>query len=426
MERDIAFEMKTSNLRFGFGATREIGMDLADVGVKNAMVVTDPGLAKSEMVGVLLESIEKEKVKYSLFERAHVEPTDASFKEAIKFAQEGDFDGFVGIGGGTSLDTAKICNLYSTYPPDDFLDYVNAPIGKGKQVPGPLKPLFAIPTTAGTGSETTGVAIFDFKEMKVKTGISHRYLKPTLGVVDPNNTRTLPPAVAASTGLDVLTHAVESFTCIDYRERPRPARPGLRPPYQGTNPISDLWATQAMAMLRDNLPRAYDDPSNDEARAQMMLAASFAGIGFGNAGVHLPHAMAYPIAGLLHEWVPPGYPIDYPLVPHGIAVVVNAPAAFRFTASACPDRHLKAAEVLGADISKAKEADAGKILADQIIKYMQRLKMPNGISELGYKKEHIPELVKGTLAQERLTKLSPKPVGPEELAAMFEDAITYW
>ena len=323
------------------------------------------------------------------------------------------------------MDTAKVANLYSTHPAD-FFDYVNPPIGKGVQVPGPLRPLFAIPTTAGTGSETTSVAIFDYQEMKVKTGISHRYLKPLLGVVDPNNTRTLPPAVGASTGLDVLTHAVESFTCINYTERVRPARPALRPPYNGTNPISDLWATQAMRMLAENLPRAVENPSDDEARAQMMLAASFAGIGFGNAGVHLPHAMAYPVASLLHEWEPPGYPIDYPMVPHGIAVVVNAPAAFRFTAAACPERHLKAAEALGADISKAKLEDAGRIVADTVIGYMKRMKMPNGIAALGYKKEHIPDLVKGTLAQQRLTQLSPKPASEEDLAAMFEDAMEYW
>lgn len=425
MEKDIAFEMKTSNLRFGYGATREVGMDLKDLGVKKTMVITDPQLGQSEMVGVLVDSLKKEKVPFELFERAHVEPTDASFKEAIEFAKEGGFDGFVGIGGGTSMDTAKISNLYSTYPAD-FFDYVNPPIGKGVQVPGPLRPLFAIPTTAGTGSETTSVAIFDYKEMKVKTGISHRYLKPLLGVVDPNNTRTLPPAVAASTGLDVLTHAVESYTCINYTERVRPARPALRPPYNGTNPISDLWATQAMRMLAKNLPRAVENPSDDEARAQMMLSASFAGIGFGNAGVHLPHAMAYPIASLLHEWTPPGYPIDYPMVPHGIAVVVNAPAAFRFTAAACPERHLKAAEALGADISKAKLEDAGRIVADTIIDYMKRMKMPNGIAALGYKKEHIPDLVKGTLAQQRLTQLSPKPASEEDLAAMFEDAMEYW
>jgi hydroxyacid-oxoacid transhydrogenase len=323
------------------------------------------------------------------------------------------------------MDTAKAANLYSTYPAD-FLDYVNAPIGKGKPIPGPVKPLIAIPTTSGTGSETTGVIIFDLVEMHAKTGIANRYLKPTLGVVDPENTRSLPPEVAASSGLDVLTHALESYTAMPYTGRPLPDRPILRPAYQGSNPISDLWAIQALEMMAKNLTRVFDDPSDDEARAQMLLAASFAGIGFGNAGVHLPHGMAYPVGGMVRDFIPPGYPVDYPLVPHGMAVVLNAPAVFRFTGSANPGRHLKAAEILGADISGASDADAGKILADQIIAIMKRVKIPNGLSALGFTRDDIPALVKGTLPQHRVTKLSPRPAGEEELTALFEDAMSYW
>jgi hydroxyacid-oxoacid transhydrogenase len=425
MEHEIAFEVGATNLRFGFGITREVGMDLADMGVKNVMVVTDPYVSKSEPVGVLLESLEREKLRYSLFDKAHVEPTDTSFNEAIKFAREGDFDGFVGIGGGTSIDTAKVSSLYSTHPAD-LLDYVNAPIGKGKPVPGPLKPIIAIPTTSGSGSETTGVIIFDLVEMHSKTGIAHGYIKPTMAVIDPENTRTLPPEVAASTAMDVLVGAVEAYTAIHYTERPRPERPGLRPPYQGINYISDVWAVQAMKMVAENLPRVFDDSSDDEARAQMLLAAAYTGTGFAYSGVHLPHGMSYPVSGLVKDFIPPGYPVDYPLIPHGISVVLNAPAVFRFTGSACPDRHLKAAEIIGADISRAKEADAGKILADQIIRIMKRVKIPNGLSAVGYTREDIPALVKGTLPQHRVIKLSPRPVGKEELAALFEDAMAYW
>ena len=213
---------------------------------------------------------------------------------------------------------------------------MNPPIGKGVPVPGPLKPLFAIPTTAGTGSETTGVAIFDLEHMHAKTGIADRGLKPTLGLLDPENTRTLPPAVAASTGLDVLSHAVESYTALDFRERPAPARPKFRPAYQGANPISDLWALEALRMVRTYLPRAVETPEDDEARGMMLLAASYAGIGFGNAGVHLPHGMSYPVSGMVREFRMPGYPTRHVMVPHGISVILNAPAVFRFTAPAHP------------------------------------------------------------------------------------------
>src|SRR5262249_22883903 len=146
-------------------------------------------------------------------------------------------------------------------------DYVNPPIGKGIPVPGPLKPLMAIPTTAGTGSETTGVSIFDYKALHAKTGIANRRLKPTLGYLHPDHTRTMPPAVAASTGLDILSHAVESYTAMPFTDRPLPARPALRPAYQGANPISDIWSMQALRMVAQYLVRAVDDPGDDEARA---------------------------------------------------------------------------------------------------------------------------------------------------------------
>jgi hydroxyacid-oxoacid transhydrogenase len=329
------------------------------------------------------------------------------------------------VGGGSTIDTAKAASLYATYPAD-LLDYVNPPIGKGNPVPGPLKPLIAVPTTAGTGSETTGVSIFDYTKLHAKTGIAHRRLKPTLGILDPENTRTLPPQVAAATGLDVLSHAIESYTAIPYTSRPRPDRPILRPAYQGSNPISDLWSMEAIRMVHRYLVRAVEDPGDDEARGQMLLAASFAGIGFGNAGVHLPHGMSYPVSGMVRSFRPPGYDVDHSLVPHGISVILNAPAVFRYTAQACPERHLAAAEAMGADVSRANLADAGKILSDRIISYMQRLRVPNGLRALGYSSSDIPKLVEGTLPQHRVTKLSPRPAGSDDLAKLFEEAMTAW
>ena len=425
MEKEYAVELATSNLRFGAGATREIGMDLADREVRSVLLLTDRNLVDLPPVVTARESLEENAVGYVLFDRVRVEPTDESFHEAIQVASGQSFDAIVAVGGGSVMDTAKAANLYSSQPAD-FLDYVNPPIGKGLPVPGPLKPLFAVPTTAGTGSETTGVAIFDFVEMHAKTGIAHRRLKPTLGILDPENTRTLPPQVAASTGLDVLSHAIESYTAMPYTDRPRPERPLVRPAYQGSNPISDLWSLEALRMVREYLPRAVEDPGDDEARGMMLLAASYAGVGFGNAGVHLPHGMSYPVSGMVKDYRPPGYQVDHPLVPHGISVILNAPAVFRFTASVNPERHLRAAEVLGADVAGARSQDAGKILADTITGFMQRLNVPNGLSALGYTGSHIPALVEGTLPQHRVTKLSPRQADREDLARLFEEAMVAW
>ncbi len=425
MNNETAFNMAASNIRYGPGASLEIGMDLADMGTKNVMVVADPNLARLDFVSAILGALEEQSVRYTLFDQVRVEPTDASLKQAIDFAAADSFDAFVGIGGGSALDTAKAANLYSTYPAD-FLDYVNAPIGKGKPIPGPLKPLLAVPTTSGTGSETTGVVIFDLVEMHAKTGIANLRLKPTLGILDPHNTRTLPPQIAASTGLDVLTHAIEAYTAMPFHQRPKAERPMLRPAYQGSNPISDTWALEALRLVVQFLPRAFMDPGDDEARGMMLLAASYGGIGFGNAGLHLAHGMSYPVSGMVRDYRPEGYNVDHAIVPHGMAVVLNAPAVFRFTAPACPRRHLKAAEALGVDIGGANPADAGKIVADCIIAFMQELEMPNGLSAVGYTRDDIPALVEGTLPQHRVTKLSPRPAGPEELSKLFEDAMIYW
>ncbi len=426
MTRDSAFEMASSSIRFGVGTTHEIGMDLADLGVQNVLVVTDPHIAKLAAVQNVLASLEANRVRFAVFDRVRVEPSYESLQEAIAFATNGEFDAYIAVGGGSTIDTAKAANLYSTYPVEDFLEYVNPPIGKGRPVPGPVKPLIAVPTTAGTGSETTGVAIFDYTPLHAKTGIAHRRLKPMLGILDPENTRTMPSQVAAASGLDVLSHAIESYTAIKFDERPKPDRPILRPAYQGSNPISDLWSLEALRMVAEFLPRAVEDPGDDVARSQMILASAYAGIGFGNAGVHLPHGMSYPVSGMVRTYRPSGYEVDHALVPHGMSVILNAPAVFRFTAIASPERHLRAAEILGANIARASADDAGKILSDQIICLMQRLKVPNGLRAIGYTADDIPALVKGTLPQHRVTKLSPRPAGEEELARLFEDAMEAW
>ncbi len=426
MSHDIAFEMAVSSIRFGKGVTREVGMDLADLGVRHALVLTDPTVRALAPVQTVLESLAASKVRCDLYDRVRVEPTDESFLDAIAVAKAGNYDAFVAVGGGSTIDTAKAANLYTTYPPADFLDYVNPPIGKGLPVPGPLKPLIAIPTTAGTGSETTGVSIFDLTSLHAKTGIANRRLKPTLGVLDPENTRTMPPEVAASSGLDILSHAIESFTAMPYTGRPIPDRPSLRPAYQGSNPISDVWSLQALRMVAKYLVRAVADPADDEARAQMLLASSYAGVGFGNAGVHLPHGMSYPVSGHVKAYRAPGYPADHPLVPHGISVILNAPAVFRYTASANPQRHLEAAAALGADVSNVRDADAGKVLADRITWFMRELRVPNGLKAVGYSSSDIDSLVEGTLPQHRVTKLSPRLAGPDELGKLFENAMTAW
>jgi hydroxyacid-oxoacid transhydrogenase len=425
MRWETAFSMDTSSIKYGAGVTREVGHDMSQWGARRVMVVTDPDVAAKEPVSVVLEALGDSGIEAVLFDQVRVEPTDESMRAAIDFAIAGSFDGYVAVGGGSSIDTAKTANLYATWPAE-FLTYVNAPVGLGRLVPGRLRPLVAVPTTAGTGSETTGVAIFDYTPLHAKTGIAHRALRPVLGLIDPDNTRELPPQVAACSGLDVLSHAVESMTALPYHRRPAPENPGLRPAYQGSNPISDIWSARAIELVARHLVRAMTNPSDDEARGQMLLAATFAGIGFGNAGVHLPHGMSYRVSGMVRDFIPAGYPVRRPLIPHGMSVILNAPAVFRFTAPADPQRHLEAARLMGAEISDARPEDAGEILAGAIISLMRQTGMPNGLRAVGYGPEDVDALVAGTIVQHRVTKLSPRPAGEAELKELFLDSMTLW
>lgn len=416
--------LETVPLRYGLGATEELGFELQRMGMKKALLVTDSNLQQFGLPDKVESIVNDSGMKVEVFDRVHIEPTEKSLDEAIRVADASGCDGFISLGGGSVIDTAKAMNLYSTYPAP-LMYYINKPVGHGNPPPGPLKPHIAIPTTSGTGSECTPVAVLDIVDQQVKTGISHRYLRPNLAIVDPLNTLTQPPEVTASVGCDVLTHAIESYTSRPYNTRIRPASPAERPAYIGANPIADLWSEQAIAWCAKYLRRAVFNPYDIEARSFMALASTFAGIGFGTAGVHIPHAMAYPIAGMVHDFRPPGYKVNEPLVPHGISVVVNAPACFRFTASAWPERHARAAELLGVNTTGMSQMEAAYALADAITQLMRDIGIPNGIAALGYTDNDIPALVEGALKQERLLVNSPRPVGRPELERLFRDALRY-
>lgn len=428
MTAESIFTVDPVALKYGHGALREVGADATALGMTRVMLVTDPKLATMEPVAIARQALKAAGIDVAIYAETRLEPTDASFKDAIHFARQGNFDGYVSVGGGSVMDTAKAANLYATWPTDDFLDYVNAPVGRAKPVPGPLKPHIACPTTSGTGSETTAVAIFDLVESKVKTGISSKLLRPSKAVVDPTATYTLPAGVVACTGFDVLTHAIESYTARLFTSRDLPADPSTRPPYQGANPWSDGGALRAIELGGKYLKRGVNDPADTEARDALCFAATLAGLAFGNAGVHIPHAMSYSVSGLNHSYHAAGYEADPGMVPHGLSVVLNAPAAFRFTADTAPQRHIQAALALGADndARQADPADAGDILAGLLEHMMQATGIPNGLSAIGYTEKDIPGLIDGAWKQQRLLVMAPKDVTRENLADLYTAAMRYW
>jgi len=420
---ETVFVMEMSPIKFGLGATDEIGYDARRLGIRKALLVSDRHLAELGLPERIVGLLGEQGVKAEVYDGVEIEPTDRSIEEAAEYARTKEFDGLVAVGGGSTIDTCKAVNLLTCHPAP-LLDYVNKPVGRGVPVPGALKPLIAVPTTAGTGSETTAVAVAHIVDQHVKAGVSNRLLRPALGVVDPLNTLTAPPEVTAAAGCDILTHAIESYTTRPFDARPK-HHPPDRPAYIGANPASDVWCEKAIEYVGRYLRRAFLNGLDLDARLHLALAANYAGIGFGNAGVHVPHAVAYPIAGLVHDFVPPGYRTRHPLVPHGMSVILPAPAVFRFTYPSAPERHLRAAELLGAPVAGLSEADRREALPQALIALMRDVGMPDGLRGVGYSEHDVPALIEGTLRQPRLLSGAPRTIGASELDRILRDAMRY-
>ncbi|MBF0353849.1 MAG: iron-containing alcohol dehydrogenase [Alphaproteobacteria bacterium] len=421
--QERVFTVEVPQVRFGAHALSEAGEAALSLGMKRIALFTDRQLARdTPWPGELALHLKAAGCDVAIYADVRVEPTDSSFQAAADFYRQGGFDGAVSLGGGSVMDTAKAALLYAAHPAP-FLDYVAAPYGKVLPVPGPLPPHIACPTTSGTGSECTGIAVFDFEGQAIKTVIAHRRLKPTLALIDPRVTATMPLGVLASTGFDVLTHAIESYTARPYTMRERPASGSLRPMSQGANPWSDMGSLEAIRLGGRYLVRAATDRQDSEAREGLMFAATLAGIAFGNSGVHLPHAMSYAVAGLCHSFTAKGYEQIPPMVPHGISVVLNAPSAFRFTAQACPERHLDCAKALGAT---CEGQEPGEALAQALIRLMQAAGLPNGLAALGYEEKDLDALAKGAATQPRLLNNAPLPVCEADLRAIFKNAQQLW
>jgi hydroxyacid-oxoacid transhydrogenase len=422
---DTAFTVDASRITFGRGCLAELGDRASALGLTRVALFSDAGIAGLEIFDTAQRSLRAAGIDVVAYTDVHVEPTDESFTTAAAFASQVEPDGYVSVGGGSVIDTAKAANLYATHPAD-FLSYVNSPVGQAHAVPGPLRPHIACPTTSGTGSEVTGIAVFDLLSMSAKTGIASPALRPTEALVDPACTDTLPAEVVACSGLDVLSHALESFTARPFVRRPAPNRASLRPMSQGANPWSDLGSREALRLLGYHLERAVADASDAEAREQTMWAATLAGIAFGNAGVHLPHAMSYAVAGQVRGFHADGYPGSEPLVPHGMSVILNAPSVFRATAATDGQRHLEAARHLGADVGGATPDDAGDVLVDELIRIMRAVGMPNGLSAVGYAEADCPTLAEGAWPQQRLLQNAPVDSDESVLEDLFHNALRYW
>ncbi|SFO80451.1 iron-containing alcohol dehydrogenase [Actinomadura madurae] len=423
MTNETVFTYGAPQLKFGTGAADELGFDLTQLGARRVLVVTDPGVSATGGPQRIADAMKAYGVEAAVFDGVRVEPTDASLRHAVEHAREtGPYDAYVAVGGGSSIDTAKAINLLTTND-GDLAEYLNPPIGDGRAPERPLLPLVAVPTTTGTGAESTTVCVLDVLDLRVKTGISHPRMRPTLAVVDPELTMSQPSGVTASAGMDILCHALESYTARPFDDFER-KKAEQRVPYCGANPVSDMWAEKSLSLLSRSFRKAVQDGDDRRARADMALAATFAGLGFGNAGVHIPHANAYPIAGMVKDFHPAGYPDGEALVPHGMSVSLTAPEAFRFTYQARPEQHVRAAELLDPRLDRPN--DPAEHLPRAVLNLMRDIGIPDGIGGVGYTEGDIPGLVEGTMKQQRLLATSPRPVDEDAVAEIFKRSLRLW
>ena len=420
---ETVFTYGAPGLKFGVGARHEIGFDLGQLGARRVLIVTDQGVAATGAPSEIAETLMASGIESIVFDRSRVEPTDASMIEAIEFGRsEGPFDAIVAVGGGSSIDTAKAVNLLTTNE-GELMDYINAPVGRAKAPTAPLLPLIAVPTTTGTGSESTTICVLDVVSQHVKTGISHARLRPTLAVVDPELTVSQPAGVTAAAGLDILCHALESYTARPFESYEHKTA-DQRVPYCGSNPIADMWSEKALSLMASSFRTAVHDGGNLAARTEVAMAATFAGLGFGNAGVHIPHANAYPIAGQVRDFRPADYDADHAMVPHGMAVSLTAPAAFRFTFDAAPERHVRAAELLAP--AATRPDNASDFLPQVLTELMRDVGIPAGIGAVGFGEGDIDSLVEGTMKQQRLLATAPVEVTEDDVAQILDDSIELW
>ncbi len=410
---DTVFTVRNVTVKFGCGVISEIGYDVKKMGVGSVLIVTDENIRKNtDIIDTCVKHLSEQSIDVVIFDKTPIEPKDTGVLEAIEFAKGKKFEGVIGIGGGSSIDMAKMINLYTTYPADLY-DYIAPPTGKGIAPPGPLKPMIAVPTTSGTGSENTPVAVVDLTKEKLKVGISHPYLVPALAILDPTLTITLSPFYTASTGLDTLMHSIEAYTSIPYYSRPRPETPDKRPVYIGSNPVSDLFVEESIKLVGKYLRRAYFNPHDLEAREKMLLATHLGGA-FGNAGVHVPHALAYPIAGRNHD------------LPHGLCVSLTGVKSLEFLAPAAPEKLARVAAWLGEETKGLSVHEAALLAKEGLRKLMRDLNIAKGLKYAGFDEKDVEELSQAAMKVQRLLSMSPRPVELDDVREIYAGSLENW
>lgn len=419
------FTVAMPKLTFGRGSLAEVGERASALNFRKIVLFTDSMLETGPIVETVCQSLKKQDIEFSIFSDIRIEPDDDCVMNAAAMLKQANPDGVVSVGGGSVIDTAKGALLVAQHG-GHIRDYFAAPIGSAKPVPGPVLPHIACATTSGTGSECTSITVIRINELNTKFVVASPHLLATQAIVDPQCCDSLPANVVASTGFDLLCHALECYTARAYTRHPEVANPNARQLIQGANPFSDLGARKALEIAGEYLVRGVADSTDNEARDNLMWGATLAGIAFGNSGTHLPHAMSYGVTHLMHDITTDDYAVSSPFIPHGISVVVSAPAIFRYTAEATPERHLEGAAFLNADAKGATKDEAGEVLSKRLIELMRDTHIPNGLTGVGFGQSHVKALAESSFRQQRAIANAPRDSNLTDLENMYQGALSYW
>ena len=420
-----SFTIAIPRVTFGRGCLDEAGARAQGLGMSRVGVFTDPWIRDSAYFATVMDSLRRSGLDCAVFDEITIEADDASVIRGAAFIADGNFDGIVSVGGGSVMDTAKAAMLYGLHPVADFLDYFAPPLGAGKPIPPDLLPHLACPTTSGTGSECTSISVLRINALETKFVLANPALMAEQALIDPSCCASLPPMVVASTGFDLLCHALECYTAKAYTRWDRIDDPMKRPLIQGANPWSDLAARKALEIAGEYLDRGVNNADDLEARDQLMWGASLAGMAFGNSGTHLGHALSYGVTHLMQDITTDGYAVKSPFVPHGVSVAVSAPAIFRYTAEAAPERHFEAATYLQSDLNGASHEDSGEALATRLIELMRKTGVPNGLSGVGFGPEDVSALAASSSRQIRAIANSPRETNLVDIENIYSAAMSY-
>ncbi len=392
----------SANIRFGRGSIAMTNDELRRYRIQRPLFVVDKTIVAFPQVISLIQSIKATVGVANVFDACVPEPSIAIAEAAIAFGLEMKTDGVIGIGGGSNLDVAKIVATVLKHggTPESYFGF--------DAVPGPILPLFALPTTAGTGSEVSHSAVLTDPNAQVKVSTLSRWLRPSVAIIDPSLTDTCPAHVTAHSGIDALVHAIEAFTNRNYRDMldvDRQARA-----YEGSYPFTRLLASEAIRLVGRFLVRAYQQPNDSEARDGMAMAAMLAGMAFSNSGVALVHALEYPIGVLTH-------------CSHGEGNGLLLPHVMRFNLPACTEQMAEIATLLDCRI---RPRSSQKTTAESSIEAIKTLQHAIGIRtqlrQLGLQAEHIPLVAHRAFQIKRLMDINPRSPSEQDLIEILEQA----